>query len=91
MASENAFWGAVVAAVAFPAAVAAGFAKGTYDAVSGNGSFTEGCNQVVQPVMNTAELFGREHGEAITKGLIQGVTVALGGAIVKEGIKHVRN
>ena len=61
MASENAFWGTVSAAVAFPASVAAGFAKGTYDAASGNGSFTEGCNQVVRPVINSAERFGREH------------------------------
>jgi len=91
MASENAFWGVVIAAAAFPAAVAAGFAKGTYDAVSGNGPFAEGCNQVVQPVINTAEQFGREHGEAITRGLIQGATAALGGAIVREGIKHVKN
>lgn len=91
MATEDAFWGTVISAVAFPAAVAAGLAKGTYDAATGNGSLTEGYNQMVRPIMNTAELFGREHGEAITKGLIQGATVALGGAIVNKSIRHVKN
>jgi len=73
-----------------PVAIAAGFAKGAYDASTDNGAFSEGFNAAAAPIMRAAKEFGVEHGTTLTKGVITGAAGALGARIVKEGFKHLR-
>jgi hypothetical protein len=73
-----------------PVALAAGFAKGAYDASTDNGAFSEGFNAGATPIMRAAKEFGAEHGTMMTKGVITGAAGALGARIVREGFKHLR-
>ncbi len=73
-----------------PVAIAAGFAKGAYDASTDNGAFSEGFNAAARPIMRAAKEFGGEHATTITKGVVTGAAGALGARIVKEGLKHLR-
>jgi hypothetical protein len=83
------FWADVSMVAALPVAVTAGVAKGTYDAVTGGGPFETGYAAVSKRVVGEAKKFGGEHGSAITKGLLTGVTTAIGGRIVSETLKRV--
>jgi hypothetical protein len=74
---------------ALPVAVAAGVAKGTFDAVTGGGAFEEGYQKTSNRVVSEAKRFGGEHGSTITRGLLVGVTSAIGGRIVSETLKRV--
>jgi hypothetical protein len=89
MANRSQFWAAVSVLVTSPVAVAAGAAKGTYDAASGNGAFIEGFDQTARSVVGSAEEFGAEHGEVITRALVGGAAAAIGGRIVTETLKHI--
>jgi hypothetical protein len=51
-----------------PVAIAAGFAKGAYDASTDNGAFSEGFNAAAAPIMRAAKEFGAEHGRLLRKG-----------------------
>jgi hypothetical protein len=84
------FWSNVSMAAVSPVAIAAGFAKGAYDASTDNGAFSEGFNAAAAPIMRAAKEFGAEHGTTLTKGVITGAAGALGARIVKEGFKHLR-
>ena len=84
------FWGDVLAVGASPVAIAAGFTKGTYDAVTGNGAFSEGFNATASPIIRAAKDFGSEHGPTITKGIIGGAATAFGARILNETIRHIR-
>ena len=77
-------------AAVFPVAIAAGFAKGAYDASTDNGAFSEGFNAAAGPIMRAAKEFGAEHGTTMTKGVITGAAGALGARLVREGFKHLR-
>ncbi len=90
MENTNEFWANVSMAAVFPVAVAAGFAKGAYDASTDNGAFSEGFNAAAGPIMKAAKEFGAEHGTTMTKGVITGAAGALGARIVREGFKHLR-
>ena len=89
MANRSQFWAAVSVVAASPVAIAAGTAKGTYDAASGNGAFSQGFEATSKSVIDAAENFGAEHGEFITRGLIGGAAAALGGRIVSESLKRL--
>ena len=67
--AENRFWGATAATVSVLVAAPAGLVKGAYDAASGNGTFRAGFEQTMQSVIESAEKFGRENGDAITAKL----------------------
>ena len=84
------FWGGVLAVGASPVAIAAGFAKGTFDAATGNGPFTEGFNATANPIVRGAKKFGQEHGPTITKGILGGAATALGARILNETLRHLR-
>lgn len=89
MQSQNEFWAGVVTAVASPVAVAAGIAKGSYDAATGNGAFGDGFNAAAEPIIGAAKRFGGEHGEILTRGVLTGAATTLGGHFVREGLKRL--
>jgi hypothetical protein len=88
--NTNEFWANVSAIAVSPVAIAAGIAKGAYDASTDNGPFSEGFNATAGPIMRAAKEFGAEHGTTMTKGVITGAASALGARIVREGLKHLR-
>ena len=90
MENSNDFWANVSMVFVSPVAVAAGFAKGAYDASTDNGAFSEGFNEAAGPIMKAAKEFGAEHGTTMTKGVITGAAGALGARIVREGFKYLR-
>ena len=90
MENTNEFWANVSMVAVSPVAIAAGFAKGAYDASTDNGAFSEGFNAAAGPIMKAAKEFGAEHGTTMTKGVITGAAGAIGARIVREGFKHLR-
>jgi hypothetical protein len=88
--NTNGFWANVSLVAVAPVAIAAGVAKGTFDASTDNGGFSEGFNSAAGPIMRAAKEFGAEHGTTMTKGVITGAAGALGARIVREGLKHLR-
>jgi hypothetical protein len=86
----NDFWADVITVAASPVAIAAGVAKGSYDAASGNGPFREGFNATAEPILWSAKKFGAQHGTTITKGIIGGAAGALGARLISETFKHLR-
>ena len=86
---ENEFWAEVSAIAVSPVAIAAGFAKGAYDASTDNGAFAEGFNAAASPIIKAARSFGDEHGTTITKGVVTGAASMLGARIVSGGLKRI--
>jgi hypothetical protein len=86
----NDFWSNVSMVAVSPVAIAAGVAKGTYDASTDHGAFSEGFNTAAAPIMRAAREFGNEHGTSITKGVVTGAAGAFGARIVREGLRHLR-
>lgn len=90
MENTNDFWANVSLVAVSPVAIAAGFAKGAYDASTDNGAFREGFSTTAGPMMRAAKEFGAEHGTTMTRGVITGAAGALGAGIIREGFKHLR-
>ena len=90
MENTNEFWANVSMAAVSPVAIAAGVAKGTYDASTDNGAFREGFSAAASPIMRAAKDFGAEHGTTMTKGVVTGAAGALGARILREGLRHLR-
>ena len=90
MENRNDFWANVSMVAVSPLAIAAGFARGAYDATTDNGAFSEGFNAAARPIMKAAKEFGSEHGTTMTKGVVTGAAGAVGARIVREGFKHLR-
>jgi hypothetical protein len=88
--NKNEFWADVSVVAVSPVAIAAGITKGTYDAATDNGAFSEGFNAAAAPVFRAAREFGAEHGGIITKGVVTGAAGALGARLVNAGLKHLR-
>jgi hypothetical protein len=88
--NKNEFWANVTVIAVSPVAIAAGFAKGAYDASTNQGAFSEGFNAATSSIMKAAKDFGTEHGTTMTKGIITGAAGALGASIVREAFKHLR-
>lgn len=80
--AKNAFWGTVTGIAAAPLAIAAGIAKGAYDAASGNGSFAESAERTTDGMIKGAEHFGEEHGDLITRGIVTGAAAAMGSKLI---------
>jgi hypothetical protein len=83
------FWDRAFAVAAAPVAIAAGIAKGSYDAASGSGSFDAGFHAAADPVIEKARKFGTDHKDTITKGVVGGAATAVGARIISESIKVV--
>ena len=90
MENTNEFWANVSMAAVSPVAIAAGFAKGAYDASTNNGAFSDGFGSAAGPILRSAKEFGAEHGTTMTKGVVTGAAGALGARIVREGFRHLR-
>jgi len=88
--NKSEFWANVSVIAVSPVAIAAGFAKGAYDASTNHGAFNEGFNAAASPIMKAAKDFGTEHGTTMTKGIVTGAAGALGASIVREAFKHLR-
>ena len=78
MENDNEFWAGVSAVAVTPVAVAAGLAKGAYDASTDHGAFIEGFNATANPIIRAGRNFGAEHGPTITKGVVTGAAGVLG-------------
>jgi hypothetical protein len=83
------FWANVSVVVVSPVAIAAGFAKGAYDASTDNGAFSEGFNAAAGSIMKEAKKFGAENSATITRGVLTGATGALGARIVNIGLRRL--
>ena len=90
MEDSSEFWADVSAVAVTPVAIAAGLAKGAYDASTDNGAFLEGFNSVANPIISAGKTFGAEHGPAITKGVVGGAAGALGARLVHAGLRHLK-
>ena len=90
MEQTNGFWADVIAVAASPVAITAGIVKGSVDAASGTGPFTEGFHSAADPVIASARRFGTDHQDTITKGILGGAATALGARILNEGLRHLR-
>jgi len=87
--NRNEFWAEVSAIAVCPVAIAAGFAKGAYDASTDHGAFVDGFSAAATPIIRAARGFGEEHGTTITKGVVTGAAGTLGARIMREGLKRV--
>ena len=90
MEQTSGFWADVIGVAASPVAIAAGIAKGSYDAATGSGAFDEGFHAAADPIIASARKFGTEHRETITKGRLGGAAATLGARIVNESLKHLK-
>ncbi len=90
MENQSEFWADVSAVVVTPVAIAAGLAKGTYDASTDHGAFIEGFNTTANPIIRAGKNFGAQHGPTITKGVVTGAAGALGARIVHVGLRALR-
>jgi hypothetical protein len=88
--NQSEFWADVSAVVVTPVAIAAGLAKGTYDASTDHGAFIEGFNTTANPIIRAGKNFGAQHGPTITKGVVTGAAGALGARIVHVGLRALR-
>jgi hypothetical protein len=89
MEQTSGFWADAIAVVASPVAITAGIVRGSYDAASGTGPFTDGFHAAADPVIASARKFGTEHQDTITKGVVGGAATALGARILNEGLRHL--
>jgi hypothetical protein len=87
---SNEFWANVITVAVSPVAIGAGIAKGSFDAATGHGPFSEGFSGTAEPIIFGAKRFGSEHGPTITKGVIGGAATAIGGRIVSQALKAIK-
>jgi hypothetical protein len=84
------FWAEVSMVAVSPVAIAAGLAKGVYDASTDHGPFTDGFAAAATPIMRAGRKFGEEHGALITRGVVTGAAGAAGARILHAGLRHLR-
>ncbi len=90
MENKSEFWENVSAVAVTPVAIAAGLAKGTYDASTDHGAFIEGFTGAATPIIRAGKNFGAEHGSTITKGVVTGAAGALGARLLHVGLRTLR-
>ena len=88
--NKGEFWAQVTMVAVSPVAIAAGLAKGAYDASTDHGSFVDGFTAGATPVIRAGRNFGEEHGPQITRGVVGGAAGAVGVRIVQAGLRHLR-
>ena len=86
---KNDFWANVSVVAVTPVAIAAGIAKGAYDASTSNGAFADGFGATATPIIRAAREFGAAHGDTITKGVVTGAAGVLGARIMGGGIRRI--
>jgi hypothetical protein len=86
---KNDFWANVSVVAVTPVAIAAGIAKGAYDASTSNGPFADGFGATATPIIRAARGFGAQHGDTITRGVVTGAAGVLGARIMGGGIRRI--
>ena len=61
MEETSGFWADAIGLAASPVAIAAGIAKGSYDAATGSGAFDEGFHAAADPIITSARKFHHAH------------------------------
>jgi hypothetical protein len=89
MEQTSGFWADALGVAASPVAIAAGIAKGSYDAATGSGAFDEGFHAAADPIVASARKFGTEHKDTITRGMLGGAAATIGARIVNESLRHI--
>ena len=84
MADKSKFWASACAGLSLPFAAAGGVLKGSYDALSGKGTFTDSAGEAADRIVEAAGNFGADHGTALTNGAIMAAARVVGGAIDRE-------
>jgi hypothetical protein len=84
------FWAQVSMVAVSPVAIAAGLAKGVYDASTDRGPFADGFSDAATSIMRAGRNFGEEHGQLITRGVVGGAAGAAGARILHAGLRHLR-
>lgn len=84
------FWAQVSMVAVSPVAIAAGLARGVYDASTDHGPFADGFTEAATSIMRAGRNFGEEHGSLITRGVVGGAAGAAGARILHAGLRHLR-
>jgi hypothetical protein len=84
------FWAQVSMVAVSPVAIAAGLAKGVYDASTDHGPFADGFTEAATSIMRAGRKFGEEHGQLITRGVVGGAAGAAGARILHAGLRHLK-
>ncbi len=90
MENSSEFWANVSTVVVTPVAIAAGLARGTYDASTDNGAFADGFASAASQVIKAGRDCGAQHGPVITRGVLTGAAGAVGAKIVTGALRHLR-
>ena len=88
--NKREFWAKVSMVAVSPVAIAAGLAKGAYDASTDHGPFADGFTDAAASVIRAGRKFGEEHGQLITRGVVGGAAGAAGARILHAGLRHLR-
>jgi hypothetical protein len=88
--NKREFWADVSMVAVSPVAIAAGLAKGVFDASTDHGSFADGFTAAATPIMRAGRNFGEEHGSLITRGVVTGAAGAAGARILHAGLRHLK-
>jgi hypothetical protein len=88
--NKGEFWAQVSMVAVSPVAIAAGLARGAYDASTDHGSFADGFTETATVIMRAGRNFGEEHGRLITRGMVGGAAGAAGARILHAGLRHLR-
>ena len=84
MANRSKFWAGACAGLSLPVAAVGGVLKGSYDALSGKGSFTDSAGEAADRIVEAAADFGAENGGALTNAVITVAARVGGGALDRE-------
>lgn len=84
------FWAQVSMVAVSPVAIAAGLARGVYDASTDHGPFADGFTEAATSIMRAGRKFGEEHGQLMTRGVVGGAAGAAGARILHAGLRHLR-
>jgi hypothetical protein len=79
-------WGTALRVITSPVAIAAGTAKGTFNVLSGSGSFDGGFSEVLQSTQHNVQEFGDKYADTLTK-----TTIGLVAAVLVGEIKRIRD
>jgi hypothetical protein len=88
--NKGEFWAQVSMVAVSPVAIAAGLARGVYDASTDNGPFADGFTEAATSIMRAGRNFGEEHGQLITRGVVTGAAGAAGARILHAGLRRLR-
>lgn len=87
MAGKSKFWAGACAVLSLPVAGVGGLAKGSYDALSGNGSFMDSAGEIADRIVEAAADFGADNGGALTTAAIT-VAARVGGGVLDREVNH---